>query len=177
MAVAVRSLLPVATVKHELDGLLHQLAPQQAFDVVESMQAIKQHAYHNDQAMPVLFGVFSLLALVLAGVGTYGTVSYLIRLRLGEFAVRQALGATPTRVGVLALAQGAILATIGVALGLIAGFLLAHALSSMIAAANGTSVLAYFMAAMVMTLATLGATTIPALRATRVDLTALLRAQ
>ncbi|MGH8297758.1 MAG: ABC transporter permease [Steroidobacteraceae bacterium] len=177
MDVAVRSSLPVATLQRELVTLLHKLAPQQAFDVVESMRVIKQSAYHDDQAMPVLFSLFSLLALVLAAAGTYGTVAYLFRLRIGEFAIRQAVGATQTRIGLLALAQGAILAALGVALGLIAGFLLARALSGMIAGANGTSAWAYVFAALVMSLAALGATAIPALRATQANLAVLLQAQ
>lgn len=174
---AVRSKLPPQQVRAELDALLHKLAPQQAFSFVESMQTLKANAYHNDQAMPVLFGLFSLLALVLAGVGTYGTVAYLIRLRLGEFAVRQVLGATPTRIGLLALAQGAVLAIFGVGLGLVGGFILARTLSGLITDVGNTAALAYIVAAIVMALAALAATAAPALRAARTDLTALLRAQ
>lgn len=174
---ALRSNLPPQQVQAELDALLHKLAPQQAFSFVKSMQSLKADAYHNDQAMPVLFGLFSLLALVLAGVGTYGTVAYIIRLRLGEFAVRQALGATPTRIGLLALAQGAVLAIFGVALGLIGGFVLARALSGLITDVGSTAALAYIVAAIVMALAALAATAAPALRAARTDLTALLRTQ
>lgn len=174
---ALRSNLPPQQVQAELDALLHKLAPQQAFGFVKSMQDLKADAYHNDQAMPVLFGLFSLLALVLAGVGTYGTVAYLIRLRLGEFAVRQVLGATPARIGMLALAQGAVLAIFGVGLGLIGGFVLARALSGLIAGTDSAAALAYIVAAIVMALAALAATAAPALRAARTDLTALLRAQ
>lgn len=177
MDLAVRSTLPVQTVKRELDALLHKLAPNQAFGFIKSMHDLKQDAYHDDQALPILFGLFSLLALVLAGVGTYGTVAYLIRLRLGEFAVRQALGATPTRIGLLALAQGATLAVLGIGIGTIAGFLLARTLSGMIGGAGSATALAYIAAALVMALAALFATAIPAQRARRADLLSLLRPQ
>jgi ABC-type antimicrobial peptide transport system permease subunit len=174
---AVRSMLPPATVKRELEGLLNQLAPQQAFDFVEPMQDLKQAAYHGDQALPVLFSLFSLLALVLAAVGTYGTIAYIIRLRLREFAVRQALGATQARISALVLAQGALLALLGVVLGVIAGFLLARALSGMIVGTGDATAFAYIAAVVVMALAALGATAIPALRARRPDLVSLLRPQ
>ncbi|MGH8428025.1 MAG: ABC transporter permease [Gammaproteobacteria bacterium] len=177
MDLAVRSSLPLATVKHELETTLHKLAPNQAFSFVESMHDLKKRAYHDDQALPVLFGLFSLLALVLAAVGTYGTVAYLIRLRMGEFAVRQALGATPGRIGLLALTQGIVLAAFGIMLGVVAGFLLARALSGLITGAGTSTALAYVAAALVMALAALGATAIPALRARRADLLALLRPQ
>jgi predicted permease len=177
MDLAIRSTLPVETVKRELDALLQQLAPDQAFSFVASMQHRKQIYYHDEQALPVLFGLFSLLALVLAAVGTYGTVAYLIRLRLREFAVRQALGATPGRIGALALAQGAILAVLGVGLGIVAGYLLARALAGLIGGTGGATAFAYVVAAVVMALAALGATAIPALRARRADLTSLLRPQ
>ncbi len=177
MDIAVRSPLPAHVVRRELEGLLHKLAPNQAFGFVQSMKSLQRAAYHGNQALPVLFGLFSLLALVLAGVGTYGTVAYLIRLRLGEFAVRQALGATPGRVGLLALMQGAVIAAFGILLGIVAGFLLARALAGLIADTGGASVFAYVIAAAVMALAALGATAIPALRARRADLTSLLRPQ
>ena len=177
MNVAVRSTLPVETVKRELVATLHRLAPEQGFSHIESMRELKDRAYHGDQALPVLFGLFSLLALVLAAVGTYGTVAYLIRLRLGEFAVRQVLGATPARVGAIALAQGATLAAVGIALGIGAGFLLGHTLSGLIAAVGSASVVACLFAAFVMALAVLAATAIPARRARRLDLVSLLRPQ
>ncbi len=177
MDLAVRSRLPSATVKHELEGLLHRLAPDQAFSFVVSMQGLKDRAYHDDQALPVLFGLFSLLALILAGVGTYGTVAYLIRQRLGEFAVRQAVGATPGRIGMLALAQGIVLAALGIGLGIVAGFLLARTLSDLISGAGSASALAYVAAALVMALAALLATAVPAQRARRADLLSLLRPQ
>lgn len=177
MDVAVRSSLPPPVVKRELDALLFKLAPQQAFSFVESMDELKQSAYHDDQALPMLFGVFSLLALVLAAVGTYGTVAHLLRLRLGEFAVRQALGATPARISLLALMQGVTLAVFGVVLGIVAGFLLARALAGMTANSGGVTASAYVIAAIVMTLAALGATAVPALHACRTDLTTLLRQQ
>ncbi|MGH8273688.1 MAG: ABC transporter permease [Gammaproteobacteria bacterium] len=177
MDLAVRSSLPLATVKRELEATLHKLAPNQALSFVESMHGLKQRAFHSDQALPVLFGLFSLLALVLAAVGTYGTVAYLIRLRLREFAVRQALGATPGRIGVLALAQGATLAILGIVLGVVGGFLLARALSGLITGAGTSTAIAYIVAALVMALAALGATAVPALRARRANLLSLLRPQ
>ena len=177
MDIAIRSTLTSPTLKRELESLLHRLAPDQAFSFVESMHDLKQDAYHEDKALPVLFGLFSLIALILAAVGTYGTVAYLIRQRLGEFAVRQALGATPTRIGVLALTQGALIAALGIGIGIGGGFLLARALSGLIHGAGSTNALAYLAAAIVMALAALLATAIPARRARRADLTTLLRPQ
>ncbi|MGH8274992.1 MAG: ABC transporter permease [Gammaproteobacteria bacterium] len=177
MDLAVRSTLPPRTVKREIDALLHKLAPEQAFSVVRSMQNVKQVAYHSDEALPVLFGVFSLLALVLAGVGTYGTMAYLIRRRLREFAVRQALGATPGRICFLALLRGAMLAVIGIGIGVVAGYLLSRGLSGMIAGTEATSALASIVSTIVMAIAVIGATAIPTLRARRADLVSLLRPQ
>ena len=177
MNVAVLSSLPAQTVKSELGGLLHKLAPNQAFDYVRSMRSLKSRAYHGDRALPTLFTLFSLLALVLAAVGTYGTVAYLIRLRHGEFAVRQAVGATPSRIGLLALAQGVALAALGIGIGVGGGFLLARALAGLASGVTSNTVLAYIAAALVMALAALLATAVPARRARRADLLSLLRPQ
>ena len=175
--VLVRTRLPSAVAGRELKGLLERLAPTQAFRSIRPMSAFTANAYRGDQAPAVLVGLFSLIALILAAVGTYGTVAYLIRQRLGEFAVRQALGATPTRIGVLALTQGALIAALGIGIGIGGGFLLARALSGLIHGAGSTNALAYLAAAIVMALAALLATAIPARRARRADLTTLLRPQ
>jgi putative ABC transport system permease protein len=67
----------------------------------------------------VLVGIFGALALVLAAVGLYGVVSYTVRQREREMAVRLALGAPPARVLGLMLRQGMTPVALGLALGLL----------------------------------------------------------
>jgi predicted permease len=174
---AVRTMAQPPVVRRQLKTVLRKLASAQAFVSIKSMPMRLSQAYRGDQAPLVLFVVFGLLALVLAGVGVYGTVSYLTRLRLREFAIRQVLGATPNRVAARALSQGLALALAGVVIGVVGGILLARALAGLTGLVHWALPWAYIVAAIVMILIALGATAIPALRARRADLTSLLRPQ
>jgi predicted permease len=175
LAVSTKAQLPI--VRRELKTILRKLAPAQAFVSVKSMPDRLSQAYRGNQAPLVLFAVFALLALILAGVGVYGTVAYLTRLRLGEFAIRQALGATPNGIAGRALTQGLLLAIAGIIIGVIGGILLARALSGLTDLVRWGLPSAYIVAAVVMIVIVFAATTVPALRARRADLTSLLRPQ
>lgn len=175
--VTVRTPLPPAVAARQLKGLLASLAPTEAFDWIRPMKQMTASAYRGDQAPAVLVGLFSLIALTLAAVGVYGTVAYLIRQRLGEFAVRQALGATPGKIGVLALTQGALLAAAGIGLGIVGGFLLSRALATATAMSGAGGAAVYIGTALTMALIVFATTSIPAQRARRANLLSLLRPQ
>jgi len=175
--VTVKTSLPTPVAVRELKDLLSRLAPDQAFNWVRPMHALTANAYQGDQAPAVLVGLFSLIALTLAAIGVYGTVAYLIRLRLGEFAVRQAVGATPGRIGFLALTQGALLAIAGIALGIGGGFLLSRFLFNSIAINPSATTAVYAVTALAMVFIVFVTTSIPAQRARRANLLSLLRPQ
>ncbi len=175
--ITVKTTLPAPLATRQLNDLLSRLAPDQAFSWVHPMQSMTADAYQGDQAPAVLVGLFSLIALTLAAVGVYGTVAYLIRLRLGEFAVRQAVGATPWRIGILALTQGALLAAAGIAFGIGGGFLLSRVLFSSIAMSPSGGTAIYALTAVAMAFIVLATTSIPAQRARKADLLSLLRPQ
>ena len=175
--VTVKTALPTSVATRQLKDLLSRLAPDQAFNWVRPMHALTAGAYQGDQAPAVLVGLFSLIALTLAAVGVYGTVAYLIRLRLGEFAVRQAVGATPGRIGFLALTQGALLAIAGITLGIGGGFLLSRFLFNSIAINPSATTAVYAVTALAMVFIVFVTTSIPAQRARRADLLSLLRPQ
>lgn len=175
--VTVRTTLPPALATRQLKDLLYRLAPTEAFDWIRPMQQMTARAYRDDQGPAVLVGLFSLIALLLAAIGVYGTVAYLIRQRLGEFAVRRALGATPGQIGLMALTQGALLAVAGIGLGIGGGFLLSRALATATTMSGTASAAVYISTALAMAIIVFATTSIPAQRARRADLLALLRPQ
>lgn len=173
--IAVRSTLPTPIIKKELNTLLIKQAPSQAFSSVHSMRAMTGDAYRGDQAPAVLFALFALIALVLAAVGVYGTIAYLTRLRLPEFAIRQSLGATPARIYAEAMAQGVAIAIVGAVAGLAGGALLARVVSVLTDLPILQSLPVYAVAATVVVAVAVTAAGVAARRTRGTDLLSLLR--
>jgi predicted permease len=122
----------------------------------------------------LLLSAFAGSALLLAVIGIYGVMSYVVTLRTQEMGVRVALGATPGDIARLVLGQGARLVATGLVLGLIGAALLTRLLSTMLFGITPTDPVTYAMVAGVLALTAVAACQIPAWRATRVDpLTAL----
>ena len=125
----------------------------------------------------VLLGAFAGLALLLATIGTFGVVSYTVQQRRHEFAIRLALGAQTSDVLRLVMKQGVKLALIGVVIGLVSARLLSSLMSNLIHGISATDVQTFLGVALVLFLAVLFASLIPAWRASKVDPLASLRQQ
>jgi putative ABC transport system permease protein len=122
----------------------------------------------------LLLSAFAGSALLLAVIGIYGVMSYVVTLRTQEMGIRLALGAKPGDIALLVLGQGARLVVAGLALGLIGAALLTRLLSTMLFGITPTDPVTYAIVAGVLALTAAAACQIPAWRATRVDpLTAL----
>ena len=115
-----------------------------------------------------LIGVFSAAALILATLGIYGLISYLVAERTREIGIRLALGAEPPHVLRLVLGKGTMLAVIGMAVGLVIALGLTRLLKGMLFGVTPTDPFA-FAAVILLTLsAVLTASYLPARRALRV---------
>jgi predicted permease len=124
-------------------------------------------AQRRVQAM--LLGALAVLALILACVGIYGVLSYLVTQRTQEIGVRVALGADAAHVFRIVASQGMGLAAIGIVTGLMASLLLSRLLMSLLFGVNPTDPLTYAGAVAVFTTVALLACYIPARRAAKVD--------
>lgn len=116
-----------------------------------------------------LLAVFAGLAILLAAIGLYGLISYSVAERTNEIGIRMALGARPVDVLKMVLAQGAKLALIGAAAGIVAGLLLMRAMQSLLYGVSAADPASFIGAAILLLLVALLACYIPARRATRVD--------
>jgi ABC-type antimicrobial peptide transport system permease subunit len=116
-----------------------------------------------------LLTAFGLLALLLAALGVYGIVAYLVNERRREFGIRMALGATGAAVGRLVLARAARLILAGSLAGTIAALLLTRYLGNLLFEVEPFDPASFSFALLLLALMVLGASLGPAWRAVRSD--------
>jgi putative ABC transport system permease protein len=116
-----------------------------------------------------LLGSFAAVALVLACVGLFGVMSYLVSQRTHDIGVRLALGAVPADIFRLVIGRGMALAGGGALLGLAAAFWLSRSLEALLFQVRPTDLLTFATVVIVLLAVALIACAVPARRATRVD--------
>ncbi|MEM7416042.1 MAG: ABC transporter permease [Gemmatimonadota bacterium] len=136
---------------------------------VQPMTEIVATSMQTDRFTTTLLGGFALVALLLAVVGLYGVVSYSVSTRIREMGVRIALGANGGGIRSLVLRWSLGLAAVGIVLGSIGAFGLTRLLDDLLFEVSATDVTTFGAVSVVMALAALVASLVPAMRATRVD--------
>ena len=111
----------------------------------------------------------SVLALILAGVGLFGLISFMTAQRTREIGIRMAFGADRRDVMKLIIGQGMRLALAGVVIGLLASFALTRLIESLLFHVSKTDPVTFVVIAFVLSIIPLIACYIPARRATKVD--------
>ncbi len=154
------------------------LDPNLPVDDVRTMaQQVKENTFEF-RFISVLSAAFATLATILAAIGLYGVLAYTVSQRTREIGLRMALGAAPAMVRRLVMAQVAWMTVIGGALGLGAGYALGRAAESagMLFQLEGTHGSTLAIAAVLLTVVSLAAGLLPAIRASRIDPMRALRA-
>ena len=121
--------------------------------------------------------IFTAMAILLAGLGIYGLLSFTVSLRQQEFGIRVALGAKPGDIFNMVLRQGVRLALAGLVPGLALAYLAARLMESLLAGVRPADALTFSAAAVLCLVTVLLGTLVPALRAIQVDPTAVMRAE
>jgi ABC-type antimicrobial peptide transport system permease subunit len=135
----------------------------------EEMEKTVADSISNKRFTMTLLGVFALLALLLASVGIYGVLSYLVGQRTKEIGVRMALGAQKFDVLRMVLKDGARMTLIGIVLGLVGALGLTRLMRSMLYGVKPTDPLTFISVAAVLGTIAMLACYVPARRAMKVD--------
>ena len=117
----------------------------------------------------MLLGAFAGVALILAAIGLYGVIAYSVTQRTNELGVRMALGAQKNDVLRLIVGQAALMAALGIGIGLIAALGLLRVISKLLFGVNTTDPVTFASTALLILAVALAASAIPAWRAIHVD--------
>jgi|HubBroStandDraft_1064217.scaffolds.fasta_scaffold01002_6 predicted permease len=148
---------------------VHALEPDApVFDI-----ATMQQRFHDSMARQrfatAMLAAFACFALILAAVGVYGVMSFLVAQGTADIAIRMALGAQRRSILSLVLQQGMSLALIGIGAGLLGALILTRVMAGLLFNVSATDPLTFVGVALLLSLVALAACSIPARRAMRVD--------
>ncbi len=166
--VALRTSAPAAAagmLKAEIASLDPTLAVRDVRPLTSSVDA----ALSSQSLRTSLIGSFAGLALLLAGVGLYGVIAFSVAQRTGEIGVRMALGARPSQIATLILADGARLGMVGIALGIGVTLSLSKVAEHLLFGVTGHDTATLAATAAVLVIVTLLASYVPARRAAAID--------
>jgi ABC-type antimicrobial peptide transport system permease subunit len=169
MSLAVRTSADPASAISGVTSAVHRVDPETPVVGVVTMEGLISASLSPQRFNVLLLGAFAGLALVLAAVGIYSVLSYSVRRRVREIGIRMALGATPSDVLQMVVADGMKPILLGVALGLAAAFALSRVVTSLIYGVRATDPLTFAGVALLLVAVGLLATILPAYRATRVE--------
>jgi putative ABC transport system permease protein len=136
---------------------------------IQTMNQVVAEANGQSRFYMVLLGAFAVVALVLAGVGIYGVMSYSVSRRTHEIGIRMALGAQSRDVLKLVVFQGIFQALAGVAVGLAGALALSHLMAGLLYGTRPTDPVTFVAAVLVLGGVAVAASYIPARRASKVD--------
>ena len=169
MSVVIRARSDPSLLADALRNEVHRLDPALAVADVQRMDQIVDSSVSTPRFAFALVGLFAGLAIVLAGIGTYGVISYSVSQRTPELGIRMALGAVRSDVMGLVLSHATKLAGLGTAIGVLAALALARLLKTLIFEVSTADPVTFVSVAVMVIAVALLAGYIPALRATNTD--------
>jgi predicted permease len=163
----------VAAVTH----IIRDMSADQPVEHAATLEDIRAEVLTPDRLNSLVFGVFGAVALVIAVVGVAAVLAFSVSARTREFGIRLALGSQPQHLLRSVIAEGAVMAAVGVLAGAVFGFVVARLAGSYFLDVKMPGALPVILSAFVLLTAAVVASWLPAARAARVDVIQALRAE
>ncbi len=169
MAILLRGHLDTAAIPEEVREQVQAADPTLPVFGAQTLNATVSAALSERRLSMEMVGLFALTALLLAGLGIYGVISYMVSERTHEIGIRLALGAHRRNILHIIVRQGFGLALAGAALGLVCALIVSHLMAGLLYGVSPTDPLTFASVALLFIGVALLASYIPARRAVRVD--------
>ena len=169
LSFAVRTTVPTASLAQSAAGIARAIDPEEPVEDIRTMEAVVDETLTSQRFSALLLGMFAAVALVLASVGIYSVLSYIVRGRSHEIGIRTALGAGTADVVRLVVVEGMTPAIVGIAAGAVAALGSARILEKLVFGVSASDPLTLAAVAGALALVALVASLVPAYRASRLD--------
>jgi len=148
---------------------IRSIDPDQPAFAVKTMSEVVDQSLSLRWFNALVVSLFAVSSLLLAMIGIYGVIAWNVKQRTREIGVRVALGANRKALLMMVLGKGLRMTAVGIGLGLLGSFLLAHFLRSLLFGVGQTDPLTFAVVPLLLLLAAVLACVIPARRAIKVD--------
>jgi putative ABC transport system permease protein len=175
MNIVLRTTLPPASLRTAIEGIVREADPSVPIVRLRDMNGVFEESIRRPRLLAQLLGGFAGLALLLAAIGTYGVLSYMVAERRREIGIRMALGADQGSVLGQVMKQGLLLTGIGLAGGLAGALALNQVLASLLFGVEPSDPATIGGVIATIVLVAAAACLLPAWRASRVDPIVVLR--
>jgi len=156
---------------------IHDMAADQPVERASTLEDIRAEVLAPDRLNAIVFGGFAAVALLISVVGVAGVLAFSASGRTREFGIRMALGALPRNILTNVLLEGVVIATIGVAAGVVVGFVFAQVVGRYVTEVHMPGALSFIASAFLILIAAVIASAVPAARASRVNAVEALRSE
>jgi predicted permease len=173
----VRTSVPSETLAQPVVAAIRAIDPEQPVVDIQTMVQVLDHELTPQRFSALLLGVFAGVALLLAAVGIYSVLSYIVRGRSREIGIRTALGARTSDVLRLVVVEGMLPTLVGVAAGTLAALAPARLMEALVFGVSASDPLTLAAVAATLAVVALIASLVPAYRASRLDPVKVLRAE
>jgi putative ABC transport system permease protein len=175
MSIVLRTEVDPHSLVSGLRETVKRVNPNQPVVKIRTMEENVSQNFAQPRFRTMLLVIFASIAVLIAAIGVYGVMAYATLQRSGEIAIRMALGGSRDRIFALILADGIRLTLAGALIGTVIGLAVAQYLKSLLFGVSATDATTLGVSITVVLLAGLVASVIPARRASRVEITTLMR--